>query len=235
MSFWSVFMCLKYSSNFETTPVYLLFLFIFFLLPFLVLTMGSVPPHRTVQTDKGRHCLLDLSTAYSAIHMATNIIICQALITGVKGRLFSFVSRFTNKFSQCLCISYQMRASPSLLVNTSISWIERKKSVEVPKLLCECVLLNFSRDLFQLVKFCYSALHLHLKHFRSLEERKKQHKEGLYLSDTLPRKKTTPSISPHFSNATLGRSTAPKVGHGENHGLHIQGVFLSCWLMCKGL
>ncbi|XP_021119467.1 pleckstrin homology-like domain family B member 2 isoform X2 [Heterocephalus glaber] len=50
------------------------------------------------------------------------------------------------------------------------------------------------------------------QHFRSLEERKKQNKEGLYLSDTLPRKKTTPSISPHFSSATLGRSTAPK-GH----------------------
>ncbi|XP_064444712.1 pleckstrin homology-like domain family B member 2 isoform X8 [Mirounga angustirostris] len=49
------------------------------------------------------------------------------------------------------------------------------------------------------------------QHFRSLEERKKQHKEGLYLSDTLPRKKTTPSISPHFSSATMGRSTAPKV------------------------
>ncbi|KAM6162261.1 pleckstrin homology-like domain family B member 2 isoform 2-T2 [Erethizon dorsatum] len=50
------------------------------------------------------------------------------------------------------------------------------------------------------------------EHFRSLEERKKQHKEGLYLSDTLPRKKTTPSISPHFSSATMGRSTTPK-GH----------------------
>ncbi|XP_068849461.1 pleckstrin homology-like domain family B member 2 isoform X2 [Capricornis sumatraensis] len=49
------------------------------------------------------------------------------------------------------------------------------------------------------------------EHFRSLEERKK-HQEGLYLSDTLPRKKTTPSISPHFSSATMGRSTAPK-GH----------------------
>ncbi|XP_066202932.1 pleckstrin homology-like domain family B member 2 isoform X8 [Saccopteryx leptura] len=48
------------------------------------------------------------------------------------------------------------------------------------------------------------------EHFRSLEERKKQHKEGLYLSDTLPRKKTTPSISPHFSSATMGRSSAPK-------------------------
>ncbi|XP_029411114.1 pleckstrin homology-like domain family B member 2 isoform X3 [Nannospalax galili] len=48
------------------------------------------------------------------------------------------------------------------------------------------------------------------EHFRSLEERKKQHKEGLYLSDTLPRKKTTPSISPHFSSATMGRSAAPK-------------------------
>ncbi|XP_043450078.1 pleckstrin homology-like domain family B member 2 isoform X38 [Prionailurus bengalensis] len=48
------------------------------------------------------------------------------------------------------------------------------------------------------------------QHFRSLEERKKQHKEGLYLSDTLPRKKTTPSISPHFNSATMGRSTTPK-------------------------
>nr|XP_010591275.1 pleckstrin homology-like domain family B member 2 isoform X6 [Loxodonta africana] len=48
------------------------------------------------------------------------------------------------------------------------------------------------------------------EHFRSLEERRKQHKEGLYLSDTLPRKKTTASVSPHFSSATMGRSTAPK-------------------------
>ncbi|XP_032155018.1 pleckstrin homology-like domain family B member 2 isoform X7 [Sapajus apella] len=48
------------------------------------------------------------------------------------------------------------------------------------------------------------------QHFRSLEERKKQHKEGLYLSDTLPRKKTTSSISPHFSSATMGRSITPK-------------------------
>ncbi|GAB1300310.1 Pleckstrin homology-like domain family B member 2 [Apodemus speciosus] len=48
------------------------------------------------------------------------------------------------------------------------------------------------------------------QHFRSLEERKKQHKEGLYLSDTLPRKKTTPSLSPHFSSATMGRSSTPK-------------------------
>ncbi|XP_032155024.1 pleckstrin homology-like domain family B member 2 isoform X12 [Sapajus apella] len=48
------------------------------------------------------------------------------------------------------------------------------------------------------------------EHFRSLEERKKQHKEGLYLSDTLPRKKTTSSISPHFSSATMGRSITPK-------------------------
>ncbi|XP_051005954.1 pleckstrin homology-like domain family B member 2 isoform X2 [Acomys russatus] len=48
------------------------------------------------------------------------------------------------------------------------------------------------------------------EHFRSLEERKKQHKEGLYLSDTLPRKRTTPSLSPHFSSATMGRSTTPK-------------------------
>uniref|UniRef100_A0A8C2LM42 Pleckstrin homology like domain, family B, member 2 n=1 Tax=Cricetulus griseus TaxID=10029 RepID=A0A8C2LM42_CRIGR len=51
---------------------------------------------------------------------------------------------------------------------------------------------------------------LEQQHFRSLEERKKQHKEGLYLSDTLPRKKTTPSVSPHFSSATTGRSSTPK-------------------------
>ncbi|XP_052596780.1 pleckstrin homology-like domain family B member 2 isoform X7 [Peromyscus californicus insignis] len=48
------------------------------------------------------------------------------------------------------------------------------------------------------------------EHFRSLEERRKQPKEGLYLSDTLPRKKTTPSVSPHFSSATMGRSSTPK-------------------------
>lgn len=115
-------------------------------------------------------------------------------------------------------------------MNTSISLFFLKFCIKIPKLLCKCILLNFFSDLFQLVKFCYSALHLHLKHFRSLEERKKQHKEGLYLSDTLPRKKTTPSISPHFSSATMGRSTAPKVGCGVNHGLCIQWVFLSsCW------
>ncbi|XP_068036910.1 pleckstrin homology-like domain family B member 2 isoform X5 [Anomalospiza imberbis] len=50
------------------------------------------------------------------------------------------------------------------------------------------------------------------EHFRSLEERKKQHREGTYLSDTLPRKKTTPSVSPHFNSATMGRSIAKK-GH----------------------
>uniref|UniRef100_A0A674JZS2 Pleckstrin homology like domain family B member 2 n=1 Tax=Terrapene triunguis TaxID=2587831 RepID=A0A674JZS2_9SAUR len=50
------------------------------------------------------------------------------------------------------------------------------------------------------------------EHFRNLEERKKQHKEGTYLSDTLPRKKTTSSVSPHFSSATLGRNVTPK-GH----------------------
>nr|XP_021391066.1 pleckstrin homology-like domain family B member 2 isoform X6 [Lonchura striata domestica] len=49
------------------------------------------------------------------------------------------------------------------------------------------------------------------EHFRSLEERKKQHREGTYLSDTLPRKKT-PAVSPHFNSATLGRSIANK-GH----------------------
>ncbi|XP_053827488.1 pleckstrin homology-like domain family B member 2 isoform X3 [Vidua macroura] len=50
------------------------------------------------------------------------------------------------------------------------------------------------------------------EHFRNLEERKKQHREGMYLSDTLPRKKMTPSVSPHFNSATLGRSITNK-GH----------------------
>nr|XP_013805620.1 PREDICTED: pleckstrin homology-like domain family B member 2 [Apteryx mantelli mantelli] len=50
------------------------------------------------------------------------------------------------------------------------------------------------------------------QHFRNLEERKKQHRECMYMSDTLPRKKTTPSVSPHFSSATLGRSITSK-GH----------------------
>ncbi|XP_062452859.1 pleckstrin homology-like domain family B member 2 isoform X2 [Rhea pennata] len=50
------------------------------------------------------------------------------------------------------------------------------------------------------------------EHFRNLEERKKQHKECMYMSDTLPRKKTTPSVSPHFNSATLGRSVTSK-GH----------------------
>ncbi|XP_027599958.2 pleckstrin homology-like domain family B member 2 isoform X5 [Pipra filicauda] len=50
------------------------------------------------------------------------------------------------------------------------------------------------------------------EHFRNLEERKKQHRECTYMSDTLPRKKTPPSVSPHFNSATLGRNTASK-GH----------------------
>lgn len=211
--------------------------------PFLVLlTLGSVPPHRTVQTDKGRNCLLALSTGCSAIHMATIIIICKlswgpkAAGTNYESERWIFFLLFLGlvKNSSTACASYQMLASPRLLVNTSMSWVF-KIFVTIPKLLGKCILLNFFSDLFQLVKCCYSALHLHLKHFRSLEERKKQHKEGLYLSDTLPRKKSTPSISPHFSSATMGRSTAPKVGHGENCGLHIQGVFSSlCWQMLKG-
>ncbi|XP_035289843.1 pleckstrin homology-like domain family B member 2 isoform X2 [Anguilla anguilla] len=50
------------------------------------------------------------------------------------------------------------------------------------------------------------------EHFRTLEERKRSGKEeGSQMSDTLPRKKIQPSASPHFSNATLGRSITPKV------------------------
>ncbi|XP_058884005.1 pleckstrin homology-like domain family B member 2 isoform X3 [Acipenser ruthenus] len=48
------------------------------------------------------------------------------------------------------------------------------------------------------------------EHFRTLEERKKSSKDGTYLSDTLPRKKSAPAVSPQFSSATLGRSVTPK-------------------------
>ncbi|XP_072207436.1 pleckstrin homology-like domain family B member 2 isoform X6 [Excalfactoria chinensis] len=50
------------------------------------------------------------------------------------------------------------------------------------------------------------------EHFRNLEERKKQHRECMYMSDTLPRKKTAPTVSPHFNSSTLGRSITSK-GH----------------------
>ncbi|XP_051782468.1 pleckstrin homology-like domain family B member 2 isoform X8 [Erpetoichthys calabaricus] len=51
------------------------------------------------------------------------------------------------------------------------------------------------------------------EHFRSIEERKKSSKEGNFMSDTLPRKKSAPTISPHFNSSTLGRSITPKKSH----------------------
>ncbi|KAL1006642.1 hypothetical protein UPYG_G00074820 [Umbra pygmaea] len=49
------------------------------------------------------------------------------------------------------------------------------------------------------------------EHFRSLDQRKRLAKEvGAHLSDTLPRKKTTPTVTPQFSCATLGRSMPNK-------------------------
>ncbi|XP_056306312.1 pleckstrin homology-like domain family B member 2 isoform X4 [Danio aesculapii] len=49
------------------------------------------------------------------------------------------------------------------------------------------------------------------EHFRCLEERKRYGKEGgAHLSDTLPRKKTQPTITPQFTCATLGRNISPK-------------------------
>ncbi|TKS87907.1 Pleckstrin -like proteiny-like domain family B member 2 [Collichthys lucidus] len=49
--------------------------------------------------------------------------------------------------------------------------------------------------------------HRHRQHFRLLEERKRSEKEGgSHLSDTLPRKKNTPTMTPQFMCATLGRS-----------------------------
>ncbi|XP_051542960.1 pleckstrin homology-like domain family B member 2 isoform X2 [Myxocyprinus asiaticus] len=45
------------------------------------------------------------------------------------------------------------------------------------------------------------------RHFRTLEERKRYGKEGAaHLSDTLPRKKTQPTVTPQFNCATLGRN-----------------------------
>ncbi|XP_037613240.1 pleckstrin homology-like domain family B member 2 isoform X3 [Sebastes umbrosus] len=52
------------------------------------------------------------------------------------------------------------------------------------------------------------------EHFRLLEERKRSEREGgSYLSDTLPRKKTTPIMTPQFTCATLGRSYPTKSHH----------------------
>ncbi|XP_055007083.1 pleckstrin homology-like domain family B member 2 isoform X2 [Boleophthalmus pectinirostris] len=49
------------------------------------------------------------------------------------------------------------------------------------------------------------------QHFRLLEERKRFDKDsGSHLSDTLPRKKTTPAVTPQFTCATLGRSFPTK-------------------------
>ncbi|XP_053163902.1 pleckstrin homology-like domain family B member 2 isoform X3 [Hemicordylus capensis] len=55
------------------------------------------------------------------------------------------------------------------------------------------------------------------QHFRNLEERKKQHKQGPYMSDTLPRKKTASSVSPHFSSSTLGRSVKGHLPLGQSN------------------
>ncbi|XP_074549515.1 pleckstrin homology-like domain family B member 2 isoform X2 [Halichoeres trimaculatus] len=47
----------------------------------------------------------------------------------------------------------------------------------------------------------------HRQQFRLLEERKRSEREfGSHLSDTLPRKRTTPTMTPQFTCATLGRS-----------------------------
>uniref|UniRef100_A0A8D0B1N6 Pleckstrin homology like domain family B member 2 n=1 Tax=Salvator merianae TaxID=96440 RepID=A0A8D0B1N6_SALMN len=55
------------------------------------------------------------------------------------------------------------------------------------------------------------------EHFRNLEERKKQHREGPYMSDTLPRKKATSSVSSHFSCSTLGRSVKGHIPLGQSN------------------
>uniref|UniRef100_A0A8C2EZS4 Pleckstrin homology-like domain, family B, member 2b n=1 Tax=Cyprinus carpio TaxID=7962 RepID=A0A8C2EZS4_CYPCA len=53
--------------------------------------------------------------------------------------------------------------------------------------------------------------HRRRQHFRTLEERKWYGKGGgAHLSDTLPRKKTQPTITPQFTCATLGRNVPSK-------------------------
>ncbi|XP_015462119.3 pleckstrin homology-like domain family B member 2 isoform X4 [Astyanax mexicanus] len=47
------------------------------------------------------------------------------------------------------------------------------------------------------------------EHFRTVEERKRLGKDG-HMCDTLPRKKTQPTVSPQFSCATLGRNMPSK-------------------------
>ncbi|KAL6098000.1 phldb2 [Pungitius sinensis] len=52
------------------------------------------------------------------------------------------------------------------------------------------------------------------EHFRLMEERNRSDREvGSHLSDTLPRKKTTPIMTPQFMCATLGRSYPTKAHH----------------------
>ncbi|KAM8822747.1 pleckstrin homology-like domain family B member 2 isoform 3-T3 [Spinachia spinachia] len=54
----------------------------------------------------------------------------------------------------------------------------------------------------------------HRQHFRWIEERKRSDREvGSHLSDTLPRKKTTPIMTPQFMCSTLGRSYPTKAHH----------------------
>uniref|UniRef100_A0A8C1GFB3 Pleckstrin homology-like domain, family B, member 2b n=1 Tax=Cyprinus carpio TaxID=7962 RepID=A0A8C1GFB3_CYPCA len=77
-----------------------------------------------------------------------------------------------------------------------------------------CVLCEFKANLL-----LTSSLGLHMcfgpeyfnHHFRTLEERKWYGKGGgAHLSDTLPRKKTQPTITPQFTCATLGRNVPSK-------------------------
>ncbi|XP_030204861.1 pleckstrin homology-like domain family B member 2 isoform X4 [Gadus morhua] len=62
-------------------------------------------------------------------------------------------------------------------------------------------------DLRALAALLSSLSRKNAEHFRHLEERKRYEKEGgTHMSDTLPRKRTTPPMPSQFSCATLGRS-----------------------------
>ncbi|XP_071418160.1 pleckstrin homology-like domain family B member 2 isoform X4 [Pithys albifrons albifrons] len=92
------------------------------------------------------------------------------------------------------------------------SIVSRKEKISALKKQANHIVQQAQREQDHFVKEKNNLIMMLQRHFRNLDERKKQHSECMYMSDTLPRKKMTPSASPHFNSATLGRNTASK-GH----------------------
>ncbi|CAI5772877.1 Hypothetical predicted protein [Podarcis lilfordi] len=98
--------------------------------------------------------------------------------------------------------------------------VSRKEKISALKKQANHIVQQAQREQDHFVKEKNNLLMMLQRHFRNLEERKKQHKEGPYMSDTLPRKKPAPSVSPHFSSSTLGRSVKghPPLGQSNSCG-----------------